>query len=90
MEGDELAVGDQQSEGRALLDHDRRVAVVGADAQKVAVAHAPLAADELVADVVAEAEGVEHILPVAAAEDERLAVCQLPLAAAWASCSTRD
>ena len=40
VEGDELAVGDQQAEGRGFLDHHGRVAIVGADAEEVAVADA--------------------------------------------------
>ena len=79
MEGDELAVRDEQPHRRAVLDDQRRVAIVGADAEEVAVAEAGSSLDELVADVVAEAEGVQDVLPVAAPEDERLAVLLLPL-----------
>ena len=76
--------------GRAVLDDQRGVAIIGADAQEVAVADAGGGLDELVADVVAEAEGVEDVLPVAAAEDERLAVLLLPAGTGAVACSTRD
>ena len=79
LEGDELAVGDQEAVRGTLLDENGGCAGVGAQTQKVAVAFAGLGPDELVADVVAEAEGIEHVLPVAAAEDKGLAVLELPL-----------
>ena len=80
VEGDELAVGDQQRRTGAVCSTTTDgVAIVGADAQEVAVAGARLGLDELVADVVAEAERVEHVLPVGPAEDERLAVLHLPV-----------
>ena len=45
----------------------------------IAVAHAGFGFDELVADTVAEAKGVEDVLPVAAAKNERFSVLLLPL-----------
>ena len=60
------------------------VAVVGAYAQEVAVAHAEPGLDEAVSDAVAKAKGIEHILPVSATEYEGLAVFHLPGEELWA------
>src|SRR5205814_746464 len=46
---------------------------------EVAIAEAGLRLEEFVADVVAEVEGVEDVLPVRPAEHKRLAVLLLPL-----------
>jgi len=59
-------------------DHDRPLAVVRTQAEEVAVAHAFLGLDELVAHVVAEAKRVDHVVPVRAAENEARAVLKLP------------
>src|ERR1017187_10586192 len=56
-----------------------RVAIVRADAQEVAVTEAARSLDELVADVVAEAKRVQHVLPVAAAKDKGLPILLLPV-----------
>src|ERR1017187_2793971 len=79
VERNKFAVGNQQANVRALLHLQRRDAVIRADAEEISVAVAGPRFDEFVADAVAEAERIEHIFPVALAEDERLAVFLLPL-----------
>src|ERR1035441_1756329 len=79
VEGDELAVGDPKRHRGAVLHDHSRVAIIRADAQEIAVAEAARSLDELVADVVAKAERVKHVLPIAAAEDKRLSMLLLPL-----------
>ena len=74
VEGDELAVGDQQRKRSAVLHDHGGVTIIRADAQEIPVAEASRGLDELVADVIAKAKGVEDVLPVAAAEDKRLPV----------------
>src|ERR1035438_530273 len=83
VEGDKLAVGDQQRHRGAVLHDHSRVTIIRADTQEIAVAEAARSLDELVADVVAKAERVKHVLPVAATEDKRLSVLLLPLEKAW-------
>src|ERR1017187_5518752 len=79
VEGDELAVGDQHRERGAVLHDHSRITIVRADAQEVAVTEAARSLDELVADVVAKAERVKHVLPVAAAKDKGLPILLLPV-----------
>ena len=79
VERDEFTVGDQQGHRRAVLDHHGRETVIGAKAQEVAVANPGLSLNELVTDAIAEAEGVEDVLPVAAADDECFPMFLLPL-----------
>src|SRR5262249_28930316 len=78
-ERDELAVGDQDADRRARVHRHGRVAVVGPNAQEVAVAQAFLGLEESVTDAIAVTERVEDILPIGPPEDERLAVLHLPL-----------
>ena len=78
VEGDELAVGDQQPKRCALLDDHGPPAIVGAQAEEITVALTRAALDELVSHVVAETKRVEHVLPIAAGQDEGLAVGHLP------------
>ena len=52
---------------------------VGAYAKKVPVAHAVVAAAELVANSISVAERIDDVMPVGSLEDERLAVFKLPL-----------
>src|ERR1017187_1533856 len=79
VEGDELTVGNQQRHRSAVLHHHSRITIVRADAQEVAVTEAARSLDELVADVVAKAERVKHVLPVAAAKDKGLPILLLPV-----------
>ena len=75
---DELAVCDEQSIGGAVLDNEGGITIIGADAEKIAIANARPGPDEFIADFISETEGVVHVLPVGAAEDECLAVFPLP------------
>ena len=52
---------------------------VGAYAKKVPVAHAVVAAAELVANAISVAERIDDVMPVGSLEDERLAVFKLPI-----------
>ena len=54
-------------------------AIAGPQAQEVAVADARGGLDKLVADPVAKAKRVQHILPVGPAKNEGLAIFLLPL-----------
>ncbi len=78
MERHEFAVGDQQAKRRAILHQHGGEAIVRANAQKIAVAHAGFGLGEFVAHLVAETERVDDILPVGAGKNERFAVGLLP------------
>ncbi|OQB30265.1 MAG: hypothetical protein BWY09_02993 [Candidatus Hydrogenedentes bacterium ADurb.Bin179] len=79
VKGNKLAVGDENTHGCALLDDQRGITIIRANAKEIAVGAAALRLDELVAHVIAEAEGVMHIMPVGFPEDEPRAVFHLPL-----------
>jgi hypothetical protein len=53
----ELSVRNEKSVGRALLYHDSAIAIVGSDAQEVAVAVPSICFYESVSDTVTETEG---------------------------------
>ncbi len=79
MERSEFAVRDQQSIRCALFHQDRAIAVIRTDAEKIAVTFSRFRVHELVAYVVSEAERVQHVFPICAAEEKRFAVLGLPL-----------
>ncbi len=79
VKGNKLAVGDENTHGRALFNNQGRITVICADAHKIAVRTASFRPDELVSHVIAEAEGVMYIMPVGLSEDKPCAVFHLPL-----------
>ena len=75
----ELSVRNEKSVGRALLYHHSAIAIVGSDAQEVAVAVPGICFHESISDTVAKTEGIEYIFPIGTTEDKGFAVGCLPL-----------
>ena len=79
MERNEFAVGNQQAKTGGIVNHHRGETIVRANPKEISVTYACPGLDELVTNAVPEAKRVIDILPIAASEDEGLAVLLLPL-----------
>ena len=62
-----------------MFHKDSAIAIVGTDAQEVAITFTRSRVHELVANVISEAEGIQDIFPICALENEGFSVLRLPL-----------
>ena len=73
-----LAISNPNSGLCALLYKNRTITIIGPNAKEIPIAFTRGGSHEFVSHAVAEAEGIEHILPIRAAEDKRFAIFGLP------------